>query len=145
MANWEDVVNDRIIMGRARPLFYALNMLRRRREEGVMERRPGVIPFFGRGIVPGEDRQHQQERVLGGNNFNYNARGRSRSFPKPPPNIFRSQPHSQPHCLTVGFGYVAPDAQFPLWFNSPSHHTANPPCPCLNWCPCHFPPPPPLP
>ena len=83
-------------MGRMRPLFYAVNVLRRRREEGVEERRPGVIPFLGRGIVPGEARPNQQERVLGGNNFSYTARGRSRSFPAPPPNIFRSQPHSQP-------------------------------------------------
>ena len=135
IANWEAVINDRIIMGRVRPPFYVVNALRRRREEGVEERRPGVIPFLGRGIVPGEARPNQQERVPGGNNFSYNARGRSRSFPASPPNIFRSQPHSQLHCLTVGFSYVAPNAQFPLRLNSPSCHTVNSPCPCLNRCP----------
>ena len=56
MANWEDVINNRITMGRARPLFLAVNALRRRREEGEQERRPGVIPFLGRGIVPAEPR-----------------------------------------------------------------------------------------
>ena len=70
MANWDDVVNDRVVMGRARHLFYVVNVLRRRREEGVMERTPGVIPFLGRGIAPGEARLDQQERVLGGNNYN---------------------------------------------------------------------------
>ena len=50
MANWEDIVDDRIMMGRARPLFHAVNELRRRREEGVMERRPGIIPFWGGGL-----------------------------------------------------------------------------------------------
>ena len=110
MADWNDVVNDRVVMGRARPLFYTVNMLRRRREEGVMEKRPGVIPFLGRGTAPGEVRPDQWERVLGGNNYNQNTRGRSRSYPAPPPNILRSQPHSQPHCLTAGFSYAAPNA-----------------------------------
>ena len=141
MANWEDAINDRMVIGRVRPLFYAINALRRRREEGVEERRPGVIPYLGRGIVPGEARTNHQERVPGGNNFSYNARGRSRSFPTPPPNIFRSQPHSQPCCLTAGFGYVAPNAQFPLRLNSPSCHAVNSSCPCLNHCPCHLTPP----
>ena len=92
MADWNDVVNDRVVMRRGRPLFYAVNILRRRREEGVMERGPGVIQFLGRGIAPGEARSDQWKRVPGGNNYNQNARGRSRSFPAPPPNIFRSQP-----------------------------------------------------
>ena len=144
MTNWEDRVDDGIMMGRARPLFQAVNELRRRREEGLVERRPGVIPFLGRGIVPREARPNQQERVPGGNNYYIqNNRGRSRSFPTPPPNEIRSQPHSQLCCLTVGFGYVAPNACFPLRLNSPSHHAVKPPCPCPNYCPCHLPPPPP--
>ena len=126
-------------MGRARPLFLAVNALRRR-EEGEEERRPGVIPFLGRGIVLAEPRSNQQERVPGRNSTINTVRGRSRSYPAPPPNIFRSQPHSQPCCLTAGFGYVAPNAWFPSRFNSPSHHAFNPPCPCLNCCPCHLPP-----
>ena len=139
MANWEDVINDRIIMGRVRPLFLAINALRRRREEGEEERRLGVIPFLGRGIVPAEPRSNQQERVPERNSTINMVRGRSRSYPAPPPNIFRSQPHSQPHCLTAGFGYVALNAWFPSRLNSPSCHAFNPPCHCLNHCPCHFP------
>ena len=141
MANWKDIVDDRIVMGRVMPLFIAVNELRRRRGEGVVERRPGVIPFMGRGIVPREDRPNQ--RVPGGNNYHIqNSRGRSRLFPTPLPTEFRSQPHSQLHCLTVGLSYVAPNVHFPR-LNSPPHHTVNPPCPCLNHCPCHLPPPPP--
>ena len=94
MTNWEDIVDDRIMMERARPLFHAVNELRRR-EERVVERRPGVIPFLGRGIVPREARPNQQERVPGGNNYYIqNNRGRGRLFPAPPPNEFRSQLHS---------------------------------------------------
>ena len=32
MANWEDIINNRITMGRARQLCYALNAARRRRD-----------------------------------------------------------------------------------------------------------------
>ena len=129
-------------MGRSRPLFLAINALRRRREEE--ERRLGVIPFLGRGIVTVEPRLNQ-ERIPGRNGNINLARGRSRSYPAPPPNIFRSQPHIQPCCLTAGFGYVAPNAHLPSRINPPSCHTSNSPCPCQNHCPCHFPPPPPLP
>ena len=140
MANWEDVINVRIIMGRVRPLFIAVNALRRRREEGQEERRPGVIPFLGRGIVLADPRSNQQERVPGRNSTINTVRGRSRSYPAPPPNIFGSQPHSQPCCLTLGLCYMAPNAWFPSSFNIPSHHVFNPPCPCLNHYTCHLPP-----
>ena len=39
-------------MGRARHLCYALNATRRRWEEGIEERRPGINPLIGRGIRP---------------------------------------------------------------------------------------------
>ena len=52
MANWDDIINNRITMGRARHLCYALNAVRRRREEGIEERRPGMNPLIGRGIRP---------------------------------------------------------------------------------------------
>ena len=52
-------------MGRVRSLCLAMNALRRRRESGEEERRPGVIPFLGRGIVPVEQRLNQQERSQG--------------------------------------------------------------------------------
>ena len=40
----------------------------------------------------------------------------------------------------AGFGYVAFNSQSPC-----SPHVPNLPCPCQNCCPCHLPPPPPLP
>ena len=48
MASWEEVVNGRILMGRSRSLFLALNASIRRREEEE-ERTPGVNPNMGRG------------------------------------------------------------------------------------------------
>ena len=123
-----------------------MNAFRRRREAGEEERRPGVIPFLGRGIIPVEPRLNQQERVPGKNGNINMARGRSRSYLAPPTNIFRSQPHSQPCCLTAGSGYVAPNAHLPSKINPLPHHASNSPCPCQNQCPCHFPPhPPPFP
>ena len=92
-------------MGRSRHLCYALNELRRRREAGEEERRPGIRP-----VVP---RFNHWERVLGGNNFGCYTRGRSRSFPALQPLDIRRQSHSQPHCLAAGFGYVAQNTQFP--------------------------------
>ena len=127
MVNWDDVINNRITMGRARPLCLAMNALRRRRETGEEERRPKVIPFLGRGIVPVEQRENQQEWVPGRNDIINRARGRSRSYPAPPPNIFRSQPRSQPCCLAVGFGYVAHSAQYLSRLNSLFPHVPNPP------------------
>ena len=144
MANWDSVINNRVTTGRSRLLFLAINAPRRRREEGEEERRLGVIPILGRGIDLVEPRLNQ-ERVTGRNGNINMARGRSRSYPAPPPNIFRSQPHTQPHCLTVGFGYVAPNAHLPSRINTLSCHTSNSPCPCQNHCPFHFPPPPTLP
>ena len=143
MANWDSVINNRVTMGRLRPLFLAISALRRR-EEGEEDRRLGVIPFLGRGIVPVEPRLNQEG--VPGRNGNINmARGRSRSYPASPLNIFRSQPHTQPCCLTAGFGYVAPNACLQSRINPPSCHTSNSPCPCQNHCPYHFPPPPSLP
>ena len=113
MADWDNIINNQITMGRSRHLCYALNALRRRREAGEEERRPGVIPLIGRGIRPFVPRFNHWERAPEGNNFGYCTRGRSRSFPAPQPLDIRRQPHSQPCCLAAGFGYVAQNAQFP--------------------------------
>ena len=48
MADRNEIITGRSLMGRARPLILAMNALRRREEE--MERRPGVIPDRGRGV-----------------------------------------------------------------------------------------------
>ena len=117
-------------MGRSRLLCYAVNAMRRRREEDIEERRPGINPLIGRGIRPVVPRFQHSDRVPGGNNYNYNhmARGRSRSFPAPQPYLeIRRQPYSQPHCLAAGFGHVAPNAQFPPRLNSLQLHAPNPP------------------
>ena len=107
MADWDNIINNWITMDRSRHLCYALNALRKRREAGEEERRPGIIPLIGRGIRPIVPRFNHWERVPGGNNFRCYARGRSRSFPAPQPLDIRRQPHSQPCCLAAGFGYVA--------------------------------------
>ena len=145
MVNGDSIINNRVTMGRVRPLCLAMNALRRRREEGQEERRPGVIPFLGRGIVPVEPRLNQQERVPGRNANINTARGRSRSYPAPLPNIFRSQPQNQPCYLAAWLGYVASNAHLPSRINPPSCHASNSPCLCQNHCPCHFPSPHPFP
>ena len=48
MADWEDIINNRLTMGRLRWLTYAANAERRRREDEE-ERRPGARPLTGRG------------------------------------------------------------------------------------------------
>ena len=52
MADWDDIINNRLTMGRLRPLIYVLNVARRRRENGEEERRPGLRLPAGRGIWP---------------------------------------------------------------------------------------------
>ena len=88
MADWDDIINNRLTMGRLRPLIYALNAARRRRENGEEERRSGLIPSAGRGtrpvvVVP------RFEHFGGFQEENYyldnTARGRSRPFPTPHP------------------------------------------------------------
>ena len=138
MANWDSVINNRMTMGRGRSLCLAMNALKRRREAGEEERRLGVIPFLGRGIALAEPILNQ-ERIPGRNGKKI-ARGRSRSYPAPPPNIFRSQPYSQPCCLAAGLGYVASNACLPSRINPLSWHTSNSPCPCSESLPLLFPP-----
>ena len=53
MADWDSIIKDRVTMGRSRPLCLAMNAARRRRKAEQEERRPGVIPFLGRGDCPG--------------------------------------------------------------------------------------------
>ena len=86
MANWDDIINNWLTMGRSRQLCYAMNAERRRRENGEEERRPGVMPLLGRGIRPVVPRFQQWDGFQAENfNFNHMARGRSRSFPTPQP------------------------------------------------------------
>ena len=129
MANWDDIMNNRLTMGRVRQLCYTMNAERTRRENGEEERRPGVMPLLGRGIRPVVLWfQHWDGFWEENFNYNYMARGRSRSFPAPQPYLeIRRQPHSLPHCMAAGFGDVAPNSQFPPRLNCLPLHTPNPP------------------
>ena len=131
MANWDDVINNQLTMGRSRPLIYALNVTQRRRENGEEERRPGLIPPAGRGIRPVVPRfEHfggfQEENFY----LNNMARGRSRPFPAPWPYIqihHRFQPHSLPRCLACGFGgYADPNIPYSPRINNPLPQVPNP-------------------
>ena len=111
-----------------------------------MERRPGINPGRGRGV---HARFRNWERVLGRENVSM-FMGRSRPFLPPSQVNIRKQPHTQPHCLTLGFrSQGQPVAPTPHVFPNviPQSHP-NPilPCPCQNCCSCHqLPPPPPSP
>ena len=107
MVNWDSVINNKVTMGRARSLCLVMNALRKRRE-GEEERRPGVIPFLGRGIVQVEPRLNQQERVPGEMVILTQQEGEVGLIQHPPPNIFRSQPHSKPCWLAAGFQCPSP-------------------------------------
>ena len=118
MADWDDIINNWLTMGRSRLLMYAMNAERRRRENGD-EWRPGLIPPAGKGIRPVVPRfEHfggfQEENFY----LDNTARGRSRSFPACWPFIqihHRFQPHSLPCCLAHGFGgYADPNVPSPL-------------------------------
>ena len=53
MANWDDIINNCLMMGRSRQLCYAANAERRGgRESEEEERRPGTRPLIGRGLGP---------------------------------------------------------------------------------------------
>ena len=86
MADWDDIMNNRLTMGKSRPLIYALNAARRRRENGEEERRLGLIPPAGRGIRPVVV-VSRFEHFGGFWEENYyldnTPRGRSRPFPHP--------------------------------------------------------------
>ena len=126
MADWDDIINNKLTMGRSRPLIYALNAAQRRRENGEEERRPGLIPPAGRGIRPVVV-VPRFEHYGGFREENYyldnTARGRSRTFPTPHPFLqihHRFQLHSLPCCMAHGFGgYVNPNIPCSPRVNNP--------------------------
>ena len=140
MANWDNIINNRLTMGRMRQLCYAINAERRRRENGEEERQLGLMSLLGRGIRPVVPRLQHWDGFWEENFYlNNTTRGRSRLFTTPQPFSeihHRRQPHSLSCCMAAGFGYVAPNAQFPLRLNSLPLHAPNPPQ--------YVPPPPPL-
>ena len=133
MADWDDIINNRLTMGRSRPLIYALNAAQRRRENGEEERRPGLIPPAGRGIRPVVE-VPRFEHFGGFQEENYyldnTARGRSRPFPAPRPFLqihHQFQLHSLPHCMAHGFGgYANPNIPCSPRVNNPPLWVPNP-------------------
>ena len=139
MADWDDIINNQLMMGRSRLLTYAMNAERRKRENAE-ERRPGLMPPAGRGIRPIVPRfKHWGgfwEETFYLSNI---VRGRSRPFPEPQPFIqihHRFQPHSLPHCLSGGSGgYADRNVHFPRinnplpWAPNPQQYVQSPPPP----------------
>ena len=85
MANWDDIFNNRITMGRSRQLCYPANAERRRRENEKEERRPGTRPLLGSGVVPIPPRLLYWESLQEENFYLNTVQGKSRPFPTPWP------------------------------------------------------------
>ena len=64
MANWEDIMDNHLTMGRSRWLCYAANAERRQRENEEAGRRPGERPLVCTGVRPKPPRFLQWERLL---------------------------------------------------------------------------------
>ena len=85
MANWEDIINNHLTMGRSRWLCYRMNEERRRQEQEELEGRPGVRPS--------NDGREESPRVVNYENVwmeNFNrhwVRGRGRAILTPRPFI----------------------------------------------------------
>ena len=107
MANWEDIVNNCLTLGRSRWLCYGINKERRRQEN---EGRPGVRP-----VVDGRGYSECQEAVrykrLPMENFSRHwVRGRARPILTPRPFLQVHHwmvPPSPPWGAAVGFGPVS--------------------------------------
>ena len=96
MANWEDIINNRLTMGRSRWLYYGLNEERRRQEQEEREGRPGVRPVGnGWGNIQME------------NFYEYRILGRGTLRPRPFIQIHWGLVHPRPlQGAAVGFGRV---------------------------------------
>ena len=142
MAEWHDIINNCLMMGKARWLTYAANAKRRRRENREEERRLGARPLGGREERPKLLRFVQGERLREENFQRIMQRGRSRPAFLPRPFIqvhHANTPLPMPHYPAARygqFGYVDP--------NAPVHPRVNNPRPCLP-CPQSYASLPPLP
>ena len=98
MANWDDIINNRLTMGRSRWLCYGLNEERRREQEDV-EGRPGIRPSNGRDFENLRMENFQRHWVQG--------RGRTILTPRPYIQIHHGLVHSRPLWGAAGsFGWV---------------------------------------
>ena len=129
MAEWDDIINSRLMMGRARWLTYAANAKRRRRENKEEERRPGARPLAGRGERPKLPRVAQGEWLREENFQRIMQRGRSRPAFMPRPFLQVHHAHTTlpmpcyPAARYGQFAYVDP--------NAPVCPRVNNPRPCL--------------
>ena len=105
MENWDDIVNNRLTMGRSRWLCYGINEERRRRENEELEGRPGVRPSNdGREGSPGAE---SHERLRMENFIRHWVRGRARPILTPMPFLqihWGMVPPGPPWEAAVGFG-----------------------------------------
>ena len=96
MANWDNIINNRLTMGRSRWICYRLNKERRRQEQERREGRPGVRPVGnGQGNIQME------------NFYEYRILGRGTLMPRPFIQIHWGLVHPRPlQGVAVGFGQV---------------------------------------
>ena len=108
MANWEDIVNNRLTMGRSRWLCYGSDEERRRENEEV-ERRLGVRPLVDGRAESESQRAIRHEQILMENFSRHWVRGRSRPILTPRPFIQVHHgllPSRPPRGAVFGFGRV---------------------------------------
>ena len=65
MANWEDIMSNRITMGQGRWFCYTINAERRWMENEELERRPGVRPLVDGRVGPAPQRFISWGKALG--------------------------------------------------------------------------------
>ena len=135
MANWEDIINNRLTMGRVRWITYANNASRREEEE---ERRPGTGPSPGREGRPEPPRFLCWE-PLREENFQRNpirAWNRPEFVPQPFIQVHNPCPIQFLTNMYGPFGYVHPNAPPIPWIN---HLRPHLPHPRLSASPLPFP------
>ena len=110
MAEWEDIINNRLTMGRSRWLTYAANAERRRREDEE-ERRPGARPPTGGGR-PEPPRFLHWESLREENFQRTMLRGWSRPtfMPRPFIQVHHTFQPQFPAAMYGLFGHVNPNA-----------------------------------
>ena len=126
MAEWKDIINNHLMMGRGWWLMYAANAERRWREEE--ERRPGVRPPAGRGEGPELPRVAQGERLREENFQRLMIRGRSTPafMPMPFIQVHHAYIPHYPAARYGQFGYVDPNALVCPRVNNPRPHFPHP-------------------
>ena len=107
MANWDDIINNHLTMGRNRWLCYGLNEERRRQEQEEREGRPGIRPSNGSREETSNGREFENLRM---ENFQRHwvwGRGRAILTPRPYIQIHCGLEHPRPlQGVAVSFSWV---------------------------------------